>query len=513
MQNSDIKIGFISNVVFEPYLIPSIESRFGKNTIISFIPVEEYKEERHKINLETSSIIVVWLNLDLMFADSWNLLFTKTLVEQDLIDRILFTCNNLYSDLQAYKNAYFLWFLFEDYYLKFPIVLGNLYDGLIDKINIRLTDALSKNVCFIDLKRLIAKVGVTNAYDQKSKYRYSKTLIKTAAEEIHKQYVIEKGITKKCLVLDCDNVLWGGILSEDGIENIKLSTSGLGRAYQDFQRFVLSLYYHGVILAVCSKNELSDVLAMFREHDGMILKENHIACFKVNWDSKPENIQSISKTLHIGLDSMVFVDDSPIEIEAVKSILPDVMAILYERHAIYDKLSCFNLKSNINVTDIEIRNKTYKTNMVRETLKSKYDNYNEFIKALEIKTDIHEATPIEYGRISELTQRTNRCTNGRRYTVAEIRERVKSDTIKLYSFFASDRFSDLGLVGAVEIEKNCLTLFSFSCRALGRELEQELLKFIDKKHKIENIKFCANDKNIDLKKTLVDIFPNAIFNT
>lgn len=517
MQNNDIKIGFISNIVFEPFLIPAIKSQFGENTIISFIPIEEHNEEKYREKLKNSSIIVVWLNLELMFSESWNLLFADTLKEQELIDRILFTCKNMYSDLQSYKNSHFLWFLFEDYYLKFPVVLGSLYDGLIDKINICLTDMLKSNVSFIDLKRLIAKVGVTNAYDYKSKYRwnaqYSKILIESAAKEIHKQYIIEKGVTKKCLVLDCDNVLWGGIISEDGIENIKLSNSGLGRAYQDFQRYILSLYYHGVILAVCSKNDMSDVLTMFREHGEMILKEDHIACFKINWNSKSENIQLISETLHIDLDSMVFIDDSPIEIAAVKSILPDVTAILYDRYTIYDKLSCFNLKSNTNVADIETRNRTYQTNIVRETLKSKYENYNEFIKALEIKIDIHEARPVEYRRISELTQRTNRCTNGRRYTVAEIKERVKTDTIKLYSFFASDRFSDLGLVGAVEIEKNNLTLFSFSCRALGRELEQELLKFVDKEHKIENIEFCVTGKNIDLKKIFVDVFPNAIFYT
>ena len=146
--------------------------------------------------------------------------------------------------------------------------------------------------------------------------------MEAAVKEIQKQYFIEQGITKKCLVLDCDNVLWGGILSEDGIENIKLGGSGFGRTYQDFQRFVLSLYYHGVILAVCSKNDLPDVMNMFHEHSEMILKEEHIACFQVNWENKPDNIRRIAETLNIGLDSMVFLDDSPVEIEAVKSILP-----------------------------------------------------------------------------------------------------------------------------------------------------------------------------------------------
>ena len=122
-------------------------------------------------------------------------------------------------------------------------------------------------------------------------------------------------------------MLWGGILSEDRIENIKLGGNGWGRIYQDFQRFVLSLYYHGVILAICSKNDLPDVLRMFHEHSEMIMREEYIACFQVNWEDKPSNIQKIAEKLNIGLDSMVFVDDSPVEIEAVKAILPKVTTI------------------------------------------------------------------------------------------------------------------------------------------------------------------------------------------
>lgn len=149
--------------------------------------------------------------------------------------------------------------LFEDYYKQSYITQGQVYNDLIDSINKQVYDVLheNENVTFIDLKSLIAKVGTANAYDNKSKYRwnapYSKVLIESAAREIHKQYLIEKGLTKKCLVLDCDGVLWGGIICEDGIENIKLGGSGFGRPYQDLQQFVFDLYRHGVILAVCSK--------------------------------------------------------------------------------------------------------------------------------------------------------------------------------------------------------------------------------------------------------------------
>ena len=123
--------------------------------------------------------------------------------------------------------------------------------------------------------------------------------------------------------------------------------------------------------------------------------------------------------------------------------------------------------------------------------------------------DIHEVAPIEFSRISELTQRANKCTNGRRYTVAGIKERITSATVKLYSVSVSDRFSDLGLVGAIEVEGDALTLFSLSCRALGREVEEKMIEFISDKYQIKKIEFESTGKNESVKTLLSESFPNA----
>jgi fkbH domain len=513
VQDKNTIISVLSNIIFAPHFFPLIKLYFSDNVKIYSIPYGEQNDDEHYKHLANSDIILVWLNIETAFSNVWNTLYSQTATEQQIIDNIILSCNRLYGDLQAYKNAHVFWFIFEDYFIKHPVLLGYNYDALVDKINIELSSTLKNNVSFIDLKRLIAEVGIVNAYDPKGKYRwnapYSKALIEAAIKELHKQYLIEKGITKKCLVLDCDNVLWGGILSEDGIENLKLSGSGSGRVYQDFQQFVLSLFYHGVILAVCSKNDLSDVLSMFREHSEMILKEEHIACFQVNWEDKPSNIKKIVEKLNIGLNSMVFVDDSPIEIEAVKAMLPEVTPILFKRDIEYEQFSCFNLKSNVSIADIEKRNETYRTNGFRAELKAKYIDYIDYIKALNVKVDIHEAMPIEYSRISELTQRTNKCTNGKRYTVAEIKERVAYNGVKLYSVSVSDRFSDLGLVGAIEIERDAITLFSLSCRALGREIERKMLDYIKERHQINSIEYHFTSKNEAIKTFVAESFPNA----
>ena len=505
-----LKISVVSNIIFEPHFAQMVKRYFGSDVTIYSIPYGEYNDKEYQNMLAESDVIVLWLNFELLFVNLYNMIFMHTKNAEMIIEEAyqLFKCVS--SDLAIYTNAHFVWFLFEDYYMTLHTALSHypIRDGLIDKINAQIISCLldEKNVTFVDLKLLIAEIGIYNAFDNREKYRwnapYSKNLIEVAVKEIHKQYLIEQGITKKCLVIDCDNVLWGGILSEDGIENLKLSGSGFGRLYQDFQRFVLSLYYHGVILAVCSKNDLPDVLTMFREHSEMILREEHIACFQVNWEDKPSNIKTIADKLNIGLDSMVFVDDSPVEIEAIKVLLPEVTTVLFHRDMDYAQFSCFNLKSDVKLEDIEKRNETYRTNTKRKELKEQSDSYEQYVKALEVKTEIHRIVPMEYSRVAELTQRTNKCTNGRRFTVQGIKDLIENGETDFYSVHVSDRFSDLGLVGAFAIKDNELELFSLSCRALGREIENAMLEYIVAKWKIESVDFYSTGKNDDLKNVL-----------
>lgn len=245
---------------------------------------------------------------------------------------------------------------------------------------------------------------------------------------------------------------------------------------------------------------------MFREHSEMMLKEEHIACYQVNWGDKPSNIKTIAKKLNIGLDSIVFVDDSPIEIDAVKTLLPEVTTILFHRDMDYAQFSCFNLKSNVNLEDIEKRNETYRTNAQRERLKEQSGSYDKYIKALDVKTEIHRIIPMEYNRVSELTQRTNKCTNGRRFTVQGIKNCIKNGITDFYSVHASDMFSNLGMVGVFAVKDNDLVLFSLSCRALGREIENTMLEYIISNWEIDRVFFHSTGKNTDLKNAFYERF-------
>ena len=516
LQNREVKIGIISNIFLKLHLPQYIIEQFGgKYNMIQIISLDEYNAPEKKQEISIYDLIVVWIDFNTLFCNVWNELFSQVKKTDQIEEEIFSSCVFFIDDLLKQTSSHVLWFLFEDYSMKYQYTMGQviLFNNFIEKINSRLYNEFANRITFIELKKMVATVGIPYAYDMKGKYRwnsiYSSALLKLAAREIYKQYLINKGVTKKCLVLDCDNVLWGGVISEVGIENVYLGNNGLGRSYQDFQRYILSLFYSGVIITICSKNDYSDVITVFREHNEMVLKEENIACFEVNWKNKATNICKIAQTLNISLDSMVFIDDSPFEIENIKFLLPQVTTVLYERENVYEKLSCFNLRPNLDVSEIKKRMETYHTNEFREKLKNAYTNYDDFLNSLDIKIEVHEAGSLEMNRISELSQRTNKRTNGKRYSVEELKKRYENERISLYSVFVSDRFSNLGLVGALEVEEDTLTLFSLSCRALGRNIEQKMLEYVNKRHLINKIEFYSTYQNVEMESLFLKCIPQA----
>jgi FkbH-like protein len=470
------------------------------------INIASFEEYRYCDNVHDADIVAICLNFDELYPNISNEVSSGRVTYEEVESDCIHKCENLFTYIKSNCKAHILWFGFDDYDHIQNKNYGTLlvYDGLVDQINLSLGDMLNDDT-FVDFKRLIAKVGTDKAYDIKSKYRwnapYSKELISVIANEIYKQYLIITGNTKKCLVLDCDNVLWGGVLSEDGIAGIQIGSSGLGRQFQGFQRYLMDLYYHGIILAVSSKNDEADVLRVFREHTGMLLNEDCIACFSCNWENKPDNIRNISKILNIGIDSIVFVDDSIFEIESVKAMLPEVTTVLYKRDTIYDELSCFNLKRNIDLQVVRERTDTYKTNILRSELHKISSTYEDYISSLEMIVDIHKTANYELARVSELTQRTNKCTNGIRYTLEALKQINEDMHYGLYTVCLSDKFSNLGIVGVIGLYGKRVDLFSLSCRALGRDLEKQMICWIMDK-KITSIRFVSTGKNEHLRHLL-----------
>lgn len=501
---NQFKISVLTNITLEPYFSRHLKDLFNDKVCINYILIEDYSSHEDCMIFCESDVIIILINFEIFSSNAFELINKDG--KNNLYDILLNTFLEIYQSIYKF-NKNIIWIGLEDYFLENYTFTGVRLteERFVDKLNNALISKFSRDIYLLDFKYLIAKVGINNSYNKKNMYRwnapYSSALICELANEIKKWRLITNNITKKCIVLDCDNVLWKGVISEDGITNIKLGNYGVGKIYKDFQKYLLYLYRHGIILAVASKNDEIDVMRMFREHDEMVLKEKNISCFQVNWNNKVDNIKAIASFLNIGLDSIVFIDDSKYEINAVKNLLPEVLPIEFKPESVYNALNCININSYVDDKIIESRMATYKTNVKREILKKNSKNYEDYLEKLETEILISIAKDTELNRIAELTQRTNKCTNGKRYNVNELNTKLKEREYLLYSVKVKDKFSDLGLVGAIGIENSTLDLFTLSCRALGRKVEEKMYKCI-RKAQIDKVTFYNTLKN---ENTIMDL--------
>lgn len=471
-----IELDFISNIILEPFLGECIKSTFGEKSHSRYFSLSSIDE----IRTSNADFVVLMINLEEAL---------RTMSP----DGICSLTGDIYKRIKSLTSIPVIWFGYEDYYCNDTSIFGSVYvlNHLADKLNIQISSIISPDDFLIDTKRIIADAGITIAYDFKNKYRwsapYSEKIVKAFVKEINIVYSVYHFKTPKCLALDCDGVLWEGILSEDGLEGINVS-----RAYEDFQRFVLHLFYCGVILCLCTKNSREDVQDVLDSHSGMLIKREHISYIWGDNSSKSKGLITIAKTLGISQNSIVFVDDSETEINEVKALLPDITSVLFNSKSFFSDLSCFKL-SGANSILPQTRADNYRN--FPQVTGSYLANENEEI-------DIHPATPTEYNRISELSFRTNKKTNGGRFTVKDLKK-----VPFLYSVFLKNAYGEFGLIGTIGIEEDKLIMFAVSCRAIGSQVEEKMVSYIKQRHKIKEIMTQDTGKNTDflvrLKKAIV----------
>ena len=293
---------------------------------------------------------------------------------------------------------------------------------------------------------------------------------------------------KKCLILDLDNTLWGGVLGEDGVDGISLGGDYPGKAYYMWQKALSQLSSTGVILAVCSKNNLDDVLEAWDANPAMVLKQEHFAAMRINWLDKASNLQSMAEELNIGLDSMVFVDDNPAERELIKQLLPQVEVPdfpdkPYLLMPFYRDLVERFFRAYV-VTD-EDRSKTeqYRANALRHAEQAHFADLESYLYSLDIELDIMPADEHNLPRIAQMTQKTNQFNlTTRRYTQDQLRQFIDQGWI-IYCVNVSDRFGDSGITGTICLKPvDDLTLhidsLLLSCRVLGKGIEEAFVKTV-----------------------------------
>ncbi len=287
----------------------------------------------------------------------------------------------------------------------------------------------------------------------------------------------------KALVCDLDNTLWGGIIGEDGIDGIKLDNEHLGAAYRNLQRVILDFYRRGIILAICSKNNRDDAMEVLARHPHMLLRPEHFASIQINWNDKAQNMRNIAKELNIGIDSLAFIDDNPVERELVCRQLPRVTVIDLPEDPFQYAQTLRNCpvfeRLKLSEEDRE-RGKMYAQQRQRAELQQNLGSLEDFYYSLEMKMEIDLVSPATLSRVAQLTQRTNQFNlTTRRYTEQEISEIADGPGNHVYTVRVTDRFGDNGIVGVVITQEKDdaweIDTFLMSCRVIGRTVETAML--------------------------------------
>jgi len=317
------------------------------------------------------------------------------------------------------------------------------------------------------------------------------------------------GKIKKCVVLDLDNTLWGGVIGDDGIGGIEIGELGRGHAFTNFQRWLKELKQCGIILAVCSKNNEDTAKEPFEVNDEMVLKLSDISVFVANWDDKASNIRLIKDTLNIGMDSMVFLDDNPFERNLVRELIPEItVPELPEDPAMYVSfLQKDNLFDTVSFTGTNSdRTKMYQEEFERKKLEKTYESIDDYLKSLDMVAEAKAFEPSKYSRIAQLSQRSNQFNlRTVRYTEDEIERIAKSDDYITLYFTLKDKFGEYGLVSAVIMEKQnehelFVDTWFMSCRVLKRGMEDFIVNSMFKAAKdagydIINAEYIPTPKN------------------
>jgi FkbH-like protein len=365
---------------------------------------------------------------------------------------------------------------------------------LVNAFNQRLVDhALGDGDLLLDTSALACTVGMDAWSDtmrwHDAKLPFSLDMIPLYADHICRLLAAARGLSRKCLVLDLDNTLWSGVIGDDGVEGISLGQgSASGEAHLAIQQYAMELKERGIVLAVCSKNEMAAALLPFQQHDEMVLQEDHISVFLANWADKATNLRAIAKTLNIGTDALVFLDDNPAERERVRQELPEV-AVPEVGQEPSDYVRLMSLAGYFEAVSFgeedRQRAEMYKANARRTAVLETVGNLETYLQSLGMVCSIRPFDQLGRSRIAQLINKSNQFNlTTRRYTEKDVAA-IEQDPGKFsLQVRLVDRFGDNGMISVVVFDRRadewlCDT-WLMSCRVLGRRVEEAVLAHVAK---------------------------------
>ncbi|URZ06279.1 HAD-IIIC family phosphatase [Clostridium felsineum] len=503
----------------------------------SEIYVSEYNQYTQQI-LDSSSelykikpdMVIIAIDLETVLGDDYFRSFTmEDFQRQKLKDKILKEVKNFVNIIRTSLNCSIILHNFEvPYYSPMGILESKQEFGFLEMVeeinhNLRKEFKAVDRVYVFDYDKFLSKLGKNSERDYKMYYLGDMKLDMKYVPDLCIEYMNyikpTLSIIKKCLVLDLDDTLWGGVVGEDGIEGIKLGPTGQGKPFYEFQKFIKLLFEKGVILAVNSKNNYEDAIEVIRNHPYMLLGEENFADLEINWNDKASNIRTIAKKLNIGTDSIVFLDDDKLNCEIVKESLKEVKVVNMPKDpALYLK-TIIDISSEFNVlylTD-EDRKKglMYAENRKRQELKEEIQSIDEYLKALNMCVEIKVDDEFNIARIAQLTQKTNQFNmTTKRYFEEDIKKFMLEDNYSVLAIAVKDKFGDNGIAGVCIIKKEndvwYIDTLLLSCRVMGRKIEYAIMNYIEKsayKKSVKTIKavYIPTKKNIPVKSLYEDM--------
>ncbi|HEX8572067.1 MAG TPA: HAD-IIIC family phosphatase [Allosphingosinicella sp.] len=359
--------------------------------------------------------------------------------------------------------------------------------AIVERFNAMLCEesAGRANVRLIDVGGLVDRLGARAAYDDRfyfrSKAPYSAALLDSLARRLARSTRGFGTYFHKALALDCDNTLWGGIIGEDLLGGIKLNPFDYpGNIFWRVQQRLSGLEKSGLLLCLCTKNNPADVEEVFRSHPDMVLKESQIVARRVNWTDKVSNLVELAEELNIGLDAMIFLDDNPVEAEAVRARLPMVHMVqvpeaLVDYPAVVDDIAELFLAGGVS-EDSRSKTEQYRQRAAAAQEKAAFGSHEDYLASLDLAVSLRVDSPSEIGRISELSMKSNQFNlTTRRYHEAEVRALIEDPGSEIVTLTVGNKFGNAGLTGIIvlryEGEVARVENFLMSCRVLGQGVE------------------------------------------
>lgn len=498
----DFKIALLSSFTIDPlaaYL--DVDSRLiGLLPHVYVGPFNQYTQEiindQSKYHTFNPNVTILAIELESLVDSMFLVNFPKmSLTEkQSEIDRVYELLTNLVNTLVQKTNSLILLANFIVPTFSPFGILDNKVDLGYRKFYALLNDKLEQfakqqvQLFILDLNAVASNFGKDHYNNPPMYYRgsflFADQFLVHVSYEIMGYIKALKGKNRKALVLDLDNTLWGGVIGEEGIDGIKLNIHYPGNDFYEFQKVIMSLHNRGVILAVNSKNDPSYALEVFQKHPYMLIKEQNLGAYRINWQDKATNVIQLAKDLSIGIDSLVFLDDNPVERERVRSSAPEVLTIeMPTSPALYrktlEKLNDFSLLT-LTKEDLK-RGEMYYARRQRQSLETSVQSMDEFIKTLNLEVTIKKVDSFSLPRVTSLINKTNQFNlTTKRYTEIEVKEMIENPDITIYTLQVKDKFGDEGLVGvAITKRQNDKQLvidnLLMSCRVIGRKVETTFL--------------------------------------